>query len=312
MKVAIVNTWRGGAVYYISHPIYEYLKEHCKDIEFTYLTVREIELTPGFDKSFSEYDLVHFTYFLNAASFMEDLLVPFTCQVHHFGAGSEELYSAQLRQWSPERIVVPETFVQRQLGQRSVARVVNIPYAFDHTPFKPTTYNEEFKVGFLGCDGEAKRFDVIRKACANAGVKYRDFDRNTKNEEVDYLDQEEILEFYDDISCYVCSSWTDGGPLPPQEALLCGRSVITTPVGMMPMLAEQHGLGNWIVTYDGSVNELAKKLTYTKGWFAGMQGDDPEVMPEAIAMEARRCLPSVKMVGERWKDLFTEVLEELE
>ena len=195
MRIAIVNTWRGGAVHNISYPIYEWLRDNDEENKYEYITVREIELDPKFDTSFDGFDLVHFTYFANIPRYLQEIEVPFTCMVHHFGAGKEDVYSTQLHQWAPERIFVPETFIQRQLGARNVPKVVRIPYAFDQREYNPTPLPDEFVVGFLGCDSFAKRFDVIRKACKALDVPVLDFDRKTRNEEIDFLEKETILDY---------------------------------------------------------------------------------------------------------------------
>lgn len=306
MRIAIVGTWAGGAVHNISYPIYEWLRDNDEENKYEYLTVRGIELDPTFDTSFDGFDLVHFTYFANIQRYIQEIEVPFTCMAHHLGAGREDLYSTQLHEWGPERIFVPESFIQRQLGARGVQGVVRIPYAFDHGEFKPTPLPEEFVVGFLGCDSSAKRFDVIRKACKKAGVRYLDFDRKTRNEEIDFMEQEEILDFYEDIACYVVASWTDGGPLPPQEALLCGRPVITTPVGMMPDLHNKY-----VKFFDGSVGDLADKLGQAKAWHRGLQMQDAIAVPTAISEKAKHVLPKVEDVAKMWKREFEAVEKEL-
>ncbi len=283
----------------IMHPLAKALNG-MDDVEVDYLTLREIELQPDFDTSFCEYDLVHFGYFMNIDKFKDEIEVPYTCNVHHMHPKHAPTYVAALRVWDPAHIICPEPFVVRQLGSEGVTNVSLIPYAFEHTPYEASALPEEMTVGFLGCDSDAKRFDVIREACKQADVPFIDMDRNTRNEEEGYKEDKEILEFYSNISHYVVASFTDGGPLPPQEALLCGRSVITTQVGMLPQLAAR-----WpelpIDFYDGSVRGLVAELEVQKN----MQPLEPTSARELAASK----LPSIPFEACKYLKIFKEVID---
>ena len=297
MKVAIVNTWMGGAVHHIMYPLHlELLK---KSVDSTYLTVRQIDLDPSFDRSFADYDIVHFGYFANIRPFVQDIEVPFTCGVHHLHPQHLEIQSTRLQVWGPRRIVVPEPFVRRQLAQMGLLNTVEIPYAFDHSRFTPLPYPDEFTVGYLGCDYESKRFRVIEEGAAKAGVPCKSIARDNINEEVDYQDDSVILDFYKSISCYVVAGFNEGGPLPPQEALLCGRPVITTHVGMMPIIVSNYSNGKY---FDGTAKDLAKKIKFMK--------DNFDLFATNAAKLAYRYLPTVGHHAHQFKQMFEEVLEE--
>ena len=108
-----------------------------------------------------------------------------------------------------------------------------VPFSFDASRFHHLPYPEEFTVGALGANMAHKRFDDIERAAEQAGVKCI-ISRRPSHEGGDYVGKE--LDFYAQLSCYVCASWAESGPLPPIEAMLCGRPVVSTRVGMMPNL----------------------------------------------------------------------------
>ncbi len=294
MNVAIVTKWRGGALHNIFEPL-------AKELGATYLTVNEIlaDIKKGkFDTTFSKFDLVHFTYFANI-TFFEDIEVPVTASAHHFDGGKEKDYLTLLEELSPSRIVVPEPFIQRQLGQHDILGVVKIPYAFDHAGFKPTPYPKEFTVGALGTPRSFKRIHIIEEACKKAGVKFVELSREADTEDVNYLGQDKIHEFYDSINVLVCASWNEGGPLPPQEAMLCGRGVITTPVGMMlgPPISNYAD----IEYFDGTVSGLVEQI---EGWQS--RGCDPYLASKL----ARNCLYKIPGIAHSWRRMFEDVVEE--
>jgi glycosyltransferase involved in cell wall biosynthesis len=48
--------------------------------------------------------------------------------------------------------------------------------------------------------------------------------------------QAEMVEFYQGLDAYICTSRTEGGPHPLLEAAACGIPLISTPVGLAPQL----------------------------------------------------------------------------
>jgi hypothetical protein len=72
---------------------------------------------------------------------------------------------------------------------------------------------------------DLKRFsmfdEIAKAACLNSRVSGRDFTYDT------------MQDFYDSIDLLVCTSVSEGGPLPVFEAIACGVPVISTPVGLV-------------------------------------------------------------------------------
>lgn len=257
MKIAIVNSWGAGAVHNVMKPMADYLGADYISI------VDDIDNNDNFDLSFDDYDLVHFGYFASAARFCNSIEVPFTCTVHHMLPNRVTKNIDALERMFTSAIVTPDIFCQRQLGQLGINGSHLIPYSFDHSVYNKkveecsTWLNGDFKVSYLGCDSDVKRFKIIEEACAQMGVECVGIDRGTKDEQIGFKPQDEILDMYLDSSVFVCASWNEGGPLPPQEALLLGRPVVTTPVGMMPDLIVPGVNGEF---FDGTVSDLIVKL----------------------------------------------------
>jgi hypothetical protein len=257
------------------YPMSQYLNS-LDDITCDYITLRDDYGRPDFDRSFEEYDIVHIGYFNNLLYVKDDIEVPYTCSVHHIAANREVSATNFLMHFAPFGIVTADPFCQRQLGMYNINGVELIPYSFDHGPYEPlfkeafavakeppgmTPSARDFTVGYIGCDSSAKRFAVIEEACHRANIPCVGIDRDTRNEEEDFLDQEKVNRMFLDSHVYVSAGWTDGGPLPPQEALLLGRPVISTRVGMMPELIKPGENGEF---FDGTVDDLVSKLNYMR------------------------------------------------
>lgn len=71
------------------------------------------------------------------------------------------------------------------------------------------------------------------------------------------LDEEELIELYNQTKVLVCASTVEGGPRVTLEAMACGIPVISTPCGLMPevLIDGQNGF-----LFDGSVDDLVQKL----------------------------------------------------
>lgn len=89
------------------------------------------------------------------------------------------------------------------------------------------------RAGFIGfdqpentqCTGATKRPEMFAEICQRACfVPVYSGKRFT---------YETMQDFYDSIDVLVCTSSTDGGPLPPLEAISCGVPAISTDVGNM-------------------------------------------------------------------------------
>lgn len=291
MKIAFVNTWGGGAIYNVLRPVYEALKQEGWEVEWK-------QLRGGDRLEHYNYDIIHFNYFANMLPQLSNV-TDITCSVHHMHPQHVPKYMQHINQCGPARIHTADPFCMRQLQQHYYADVTVIPYTFDWKGFDITPLPPKFKVGFLGCDYNTKRFDSIVEACKVAQVEYASIARKTLNEEKDFVPQQDILDFYRSISCFVVASYNDGGPLPPQEALLMGRPVATTHVGMMPLVIKEGINGTF---HNGSVEDMARAILRVRDRAEEMHGD--------ISMLRRtgRLLPTIDDVLPKWKEFFEGVV----
>lgn len=127
-----------------------------------------------------------------------------------------------------------------ETGNKSVV----IPFSFNTSRFSTLPYPKEFTIGYMGIDSKMKQFEWVDQIGSELGIPVIGA-RRTNHVGGEYEGKE--LEFYKQISCYVMSSWDESGPLPPIEALLCGRPIVATNVGMMPYVFER-GAGGVLTT----------------------------------------------------------------
>lgn len=104
--------------------------------------------------------------------------------------------------------------------------------------FKPASArktNSKFTVGWVGRMDkpeyrELKGYDIVIKALKNLNVN---LDIRTYKERVP---RHQMVEYYQSLNCFICSSSSEHIPLPILEAAACGVPIITTKVGIVPEL----------------------------------------------------------------------------
>lgn len=293
MKVLILNAWSNGAIHNVTYPIINELQ----DVNIEYYGV--------FDKSFmginlENYDIIHFPYFLNYFDFINEGLIlkpknkPIVVNIHHICHFRLNQVKDVIKIINPQKIITHDKFTVRQLGQIGITNVVYIPQVFDHTKFHHMPSPKEFTVGYLGKDPILKRFKVIDEACKLANVNCIKRGRDVKYEWENYEPFDTILNFYKNISCYIVASFDEAGPLPPQEALLCGKPVITTHVGMMENLIQNNYNGLFT---DGSAKDIAKKILYMKNNYEKFYNNCKT-----------HNLPKVKDIAPLWREVWQELV----
>ncbi len=163
--------------------------------------------------------------------------IPKVCFFH--GWESEDSFSRNagaIVKWAPEAVFVTADKYKKLLAKKYNSDKIHIiPFSFSTARFPKVQAPVEFTIGYLGIDSRMKQFEWVDMIKDELKVKLVGSKR-VKHYGGDYEGRE--LEFYKAISCYVCSSWDESGPLPPIEALQCGVPVVTTNVGMMPHLKE--------------------------------------------------------------------------
>lgn len=123
----------------------------------------------------------------------------------------------------------------------------------------PRIENDENRlvVGWVGSSsthGDNKGlFDIIYPACQSEdGIELK-----IVSKEEDWLPHDMMPSFYREIDVYLCASKTEGTPNPVLEAAASGKAVISTPVGIVPMLIND-GYNGLIV--DRSIDAIRKAL----------------------------------------------------
>ena len=299
MKVALVTSWPGGAVYNVLQPLVSELQELGVDAQLVHYSTanpdEKKDLYTAIDV-ISDCDLVHYGWIGYAPFFKDQVFIPATAGIHHIPDGRLDSTVRLLLDLNIKRVVVSELFSLRQLGQVGWTNTTIIPYVFDHSKFRHMPPPANFTVGVLGCDYALKRFSIAKQAAKIAKVQFNSYARDVVDERVGWVPQDNVLQFYKSISCYIETTFDSGGSLPPQEALLCGRPVIATHVGMMPQIIK-HGVNG--VFFDGGVSDCVKAIDT-------VQHNYDELCDGAMATK----LPLAEDIAPRWVEMWEEVLSD--
>lgn len=201
--------------------------------------------------------------------------------VHHLVAG--QTGSANWVKWAGSlgvKMVVPCEITARTLRREFGLESTKIGYWLPPAEVLPKA--DEFRVGIMGnATATYKNFQMVRDVCQEMGVPV-----------VDWADGEirwdrDREDFFRQCAVVVNMSIVEGGPLPPMEALQRGRLAISTPVGMMPEIAESEGL----LLIEQSKAELKKAIERAREKWATTE--PANWLPEWVTDEAR--------VREQWE-----------
>jgi glycosyltransferase involved in cell wall biosynthesis len=207
------------------------------------------------DVQLAQYDVVNFLNIGTLRHYHEPFEFPFTVHLHHVTQGYEKAYFATLREYEPDVVFTLDNFGLRQLGRAGFYNCIRVRQAVDKKKWQYMDAPEDFAIGWLGGDTRFKRTDVIEQAAKLLDIPCYGHDSST------WLSETKIRNLYKNMSVYVVASFEDGGPLPAQEALLCGRPVVTTHVGNMPDVIKDGCTG---LFYDGSLDGLVEAISAVK------------------------------------------------
>lgn len=127
-------------------------------------------------------------------------------------------------------------FVSERLNNK---RSCYLPAGVDHEIFvstSPLRAEGPLRIGWCGQPGgRTKGYEWILEPLMARLEGKVEFVVN-RHAHQDALSQEEMVEWYNSIDLFLCTSISEGTPVPPLEAMSCGRGVISTPVGDMPQV----------------------------------------------------------------------------
>ncbi len=208
--------------------------------------------------------------------------------------------------WSwQNKFVTPLEELVRKYLNRAIAVSVNCPGLHELiAPFHPNVFlnpagvdinkfpaypprssknEEKLVVGWTGSvvthDENKGLVDIIIPACNSLN----NVDLKIVTKEDHWIPHAQMHEFYRDIDVYLCASISEGTPNPVLESASCGRPVISTKVGIVPILIEE-GINGFMVNRNiseikraliglrdnrslcASMGENNRKIIVNKGW----------------------------------------------
>ncbi len=125
---------------------------------------------------------------------------------------------------------------------------VNVPFSFSTKRFQYLPpYPLNFTIGYMGVDHGYKHYDRVDAIAKELNIPVVG---SRRPHHIDGPHAGRELEFFESISCYVVAADDESGPLPPIEALCCGRPVVTNPIGQIQYEVQRSGAG--VVVKDNS------------------------------------------------------------
>lgn len=172
---------------------------------------------------------------------------------------------------------------------------------FHPQPTRSTQGDAPLCVGWTGstdAHGENKGlFDIIEPACQSL----TDVNLRIVSKEKDWLPHHEMPGFYRDIDVYVCASKSEGTPNPVLEAAASARAVVSTPVGIVPMLIKE-GVNGFLIERKiealikaikclrdnrqrcAAMGKHSREIVETQGWSWENRAKNYQQMFEAVLM----------------------------
>jgi len=172
--------------------------------------------------------------------------------------------------YNADLIVVSNNFLYEKLKSR-YSNIKFIPHWVDSDFFIPRYKYNNFTLGWVGrYDTSVKRFPLLFRLGYPILIKanYKGFLNPNRG-------RKDMVDFYNRIDILLILSENEGTPMPLLEAMSCGKMVISTNVGIAPLVLDD----KYIIKEkdeDLIVKEFQKKLNYLKKH------------PDIIIMEGKR------------------------
>lgn len=225
------------------------------------------DLPADFDMSLSSYDAAHFWNLRPYEHFEDTIKIPYGVSVHHIYPGSEKTVIEKLAKMSPYWVHTTDNFTEQNLGRYGVISFVT-PQCIE-TDASPLPEAEFPNLACIGGNSDGfKRVEVIREA-----AKLLDIPSFIHDSSAEWISKEKVTQFFRDSYIYVNACFGCGGPVPPQEALLYGRPVVTTRISTMLETVREGINGEF---FDGSAKGCAwaaRRIMDNYPWYAQNAAD---------------------------------------
>ena len=261
-RILIVSDMPGWAYDHVSDAIIQHLNK-----SFTFSKVHAVGL-PLIDHR--DYDLIYVMYW--RSDFLERNAIPreklviqvssFWSWQHTYRMSAEELAEDYLLRACAVSVNCPGLY---DLINPVHPQVFMNPAGIDLTLFSPqpprfTSKQDPLIVGWTGSTavhGDNKGLlDLIIPACESLdGVQL-----SLVTKEAQWLPHEDMPQFYREIDLYICASQSEGTPNPALEAAASARAVVSTSVGIVPMLIKDRVNGLLIARNVKAIKAALVKL----------------------------------------------------
>lgn len=229
------------------------------------------------DASLMCYDVAHF-WNTRAQIPFKDAAIPWGVTIHGFLFGAEAGYLSWLREAEPDWIHTMDPYVQQFLGRHHLYSL-RTPQVISRRSWHPLPPPEEFTLGFCGECPDFDGFDIITEIGTRAGVRV--FGHNASKEWIPKAKMNEKL--FAHVSVFAVWQFGACGPVTAQEALLCGRPVLTTRTETMEQVLRHGEEGRF---FDGSVEDGVRHLRVIQNDYERMSRLAPRVKlndPQRVA-----------------------------
>ncbi len=214
--------------------IVKYLYDYYVDRETGW---HDIGYSPSKEISFTEYPVV----IMFSLSMLVLVNSTFDFQISFVGICSHESYNGRancnddIRKLNKfQGVFVLNRFLYNDFSNK-LSNCYYCPNGVDTKlfyPKEPLGRNPKLTIGWVGNPAHSCNkgyYQIIEPLSRNSQYKFI----FAKNRNL-YKSHADMVDFYNSIDVYVCTSEREGTPNPCLEAASCGRPILTTPVGNMP------------------------------------------------------------------------------
>lgn len=184
--------------------------------------------------------------------------------------------------------------LETEMRERLARTIHYVPNGVDEAFFRrqrPRARSGRLVVGWVGKPNPRKGSDIVKQACAAAGVELRTVERTHR----DALEPAQMRDFYQDLHVLVVASDMDGTPNPALEAAACGVAIVSNRIGNMPEFIRDGVNGRLVERTADSIAAALRELTPPE---AIRMGDEARLTVES-AWTWRHQAPAY---GRMWRD----------